>query len=278
MRLGGPVYVSFDKDPEGWANAHRLAGYRAAYVPLKPDADDATIARFQQVCADYDLVIAEVGAWSNPISPDAEIRTAAREKCVRALELAERVGARCCVNIAGAMGEQWDGPHPDNLTDATFDRIVASVRDIIDAVGPTTTFYTLEPMPWIYPDSPDSYLRLIEAVDRERFAVHLDPVNMINSPERCFKNADFLRECFARLGPRTVSIHAKDINLSGKLTVHLDEARPGLGVLDYETFLTEADKLDADVPFLLEHLPAAEDYAEAAAYVRAVAARIGVTL
>ena len=43
MRLGGPVYVSYAADPEAWANAHREAGYSAAYVPLKPDDDDATV-------------------------------------------------------------------------------------------------------------------------------------------------------------------------------------------------------------------------------------------
>ena len=39
-------------------------------------------------------------------------------------------------------------------------------------------------MPYLLPDSPDSYLALLEAVDRERFAVHLDPVNMINTPAK----------------------------------------------------------------------------------------------
>lgn len=276
MRLGGPVYKSFEQDPEGWAAAHPQAGYRAAYVPLQPDADAETVALFRRVCAAQDLTIAEVGAWSNPISPDPTVREAALEKCIRALDLAERVGARCCVNIAGACGEQWDGPHPNNLSAETFDLIVESVRKIIDAVKPVHTCYTLEPMPWIYPDSPDSYLRLITAIDRPQFGVHLDPVNMINSPERCFHNAAFLRECFEKLGPHIKSIHAKDIAISGKLTVHLDEVRPGLGTLDYRVFLTEAAKLEPNTPFLLEHLPDADDYAQAAAYVRGVAEEIGV--
>jgi len=46
---------------------------------------------------------------------------------------------------------------------------------IIDAVQPTRTFYTLETMPWMYPDSPQSYLRLLQAVDRRQFAVHFAP-------------------------------------------------------------------------------------------------------
>jgi hypothetical protein len=30
--------------------------------------------------------------------------------------------------------------------------VVAVVRDIMDAVKPTRAFYTLETMPWMYPD------------------------------------------------------------------------------------------------------------------------------
>ena len=49
------------------------------------------------------------------------------------------------------------------------------------------------------------------------------------------------------------SCHAKDIALSEKLTTHLDEVRPGLGGLDYATFLRELDKLDPDTLLMIEH-------------------------
>jgi hypothetical protein len=47
-------------------------------------------------------VIAEVGTWSNPISPNEKQRNAAIKKCRDQLALAERIGASCCVNIAGS--------------------------------------------------------------------------------------------------------------------------------------------------------------------------------
>jgi len=133
-------------------------------------------------------------------------------------------------------------------------------------------------MPWIFPDSPERYLWLIEAIDRPQFGVHLDPVNMIHSPARFFHNSDFLRECFRLLGPYIRCCHAKDIALSGKLTVHLDEVRPGLGSLDYATFLRELNALDADTPLILEHLPNAEEYRLAADYVRGIAAQQAISL
>lgn len=113
---------------------------------------------------------------------------------------------------------------------------------------------------------------------RRQVAVHLDPVNIVCSPQRYYDNAALLRECFAKLGPWIVSCHAKDITLSDRLTVHLDEAAPGKGELDYAVYLQELDKLDPDVPLILEHMRTAEEYRSGAGYVRRVAQQVGVNL
>lgn len=277
MRLGGPIFVKADS-PESWAAAVTASGYRAAYCPVGPATDDGTLAAYAAAACKADIVIAEVGAWSNPLSPDPAAAAAALEKCKASLALADRIGARCCVNIAGSCGRKWDGPDAANLTDATFDRIVTLVRTIIDAVNPTRTFYTLETMPWMYPDSPDAYLRLIKAIDRKAFAVHLDPVNLVCSPQRYFATARLIRECFAKLGAYIKSCHAKDILLRETLTVHLDEVRPGRGNLDYRAFLKELNRMDADVPLMLEHLPNEDEYRAAATHIRSIAAEEGITV
>jgi len=277
MRLGGPVFEK-TTDPQAWAAAVKALGYRAAYCPLDADADDATVAAYAAAAAEADVVIAEVGAWSNSIASDEAVRRQSLDKCIRQLGLAERIGARCCVNIAGSRGPVWHGPHGDDVTDATFDLIVRTVREIVDAVQPTRTYYTLEMMQWVLPDSADSYLELIEAVDRERFGVHLDPVNLVNCPRRYFDTTSLLTDTIRALGPHVRSCHAKDVLLGDGAIVHLDEIRPGLGKLDYATYLRELDKLDPDTPLMMEHLPDAEQYAAAAQYIRSVADAEGVAL
>ena len=277
MRLGGPIFTEPDS-PESWVAAVTSAGYRAAYCPVPPETDDAAVNAYAQAARKADIVIAEVGAWSNPLSPDSATATAALDKCKASLALADRIGARCCVNIAGSCGKKWDGPDANDLTEATFDRIVSAVRQIIDVIEPSRTFYTLETMPWMFPDSPDAYLRLIKAIDRKRFAVHLDPVNLVCSPQRYFSTGRLIQECFAKLGPHIKSCHAKDILLRENLTVHLDEVTPGQGNLDYPVFLRALSRLDSDVPLMLEHLPGREEYRTAAAHIRAVAANQGITL
>lgn len=275
LRLGGPVFEKV-RDPDGWVNALKKLGYAAAYCPVAANAGDDTVRAYETAARRANIVIAEVGAWSNPISPDGPTRKAALEKCRRQLALADRIGARCCVNITGSRGEKWDGPSPKNLTRETFDMIVETTRSIIDDVKPTRTYFTLETMPWAYPDSPDSYVRLLEAIDRKRFAVHLDPVNLVCSPQRYYGNAALIRECFEKLGPHVKSCHAKDILLHPRLTTHLDEVRPGTGGLDYATFLKELSRL-TDVPLMLEHLPNAEEYGKAAEHIRSVAREVGMS-
>jgi len=274
IRLGGPILEKYNT-PEAWVQALKKLGYSAAYCPVEAKSSDDEIKAYAQAAQEANIVIAEVGAWSNPLDPDETKRRAALERCRTQLALADKIGARCCVNICGSRGNKWDGPHPDNLTQKTFDLIVETVRSIIDDVKPKRTFYTLETMPWAYPDSPDAYLRLIQAMDRKQFAAHLDPVNLICSPQRFYGNGALIRECFEKLGPSIKSCHAKDTILHEELTTHIDEIRPGLGGLDYGVFLRELSQYP-DTPLMLEHLKTAEEYEQAANYIRSVGRKIGL--
>jgi len=274
IRLGGPVFEKYDS-PEGWVSAVKKLGYRAAYCPVGLNAKSGEIAAYEKAAKDANILIAEVGAWSNPISPDPKMAKEALGKCIASLELADQIGAKCCVNIAGSRDmENWDGPHPKNFSDETFEMIVETTRKIIDEVKPSRTFFTLEAMPWIFPESPDAYLRLIKAIDRKSFAVHLDPVNMMVSPAVFFRNGDLIKECFKKLGPYIKSIHAKDLILKKGISMpQFNEVRPGLGSMDYQTFLKELRNFP-EVPLMMEHLATAEEYEAGATFIRKVAGEI----
>jgi len=270
IQLGGPVFDKY-KDPDEWIAALQKLNYRAAYCPVQVGEGLDSIKAYKTAAQKADIVISEVGAWSNPIDPDDAKSKAAMEKCINSLALADEIGANCCVNISGSRNpEKWAGPHKDNLTPATFDLIVETTRKIIDSVKPKNTFYALETMPWAYPDSVESYEKLIKAIDRKQFGVHLDPVNLVVSPQVYYKNGEMIKEAISKLGPYIKSCHAKDILLlDDELTPHLPEVRAGLGNLNYTVYLTELNKLNS-VPLMLEHLNSAEDYNEAANYIRSV--------
>ena len=276
MRFGASLSMNFT-EPEVIARSYVEAGYSAAVCPPVSLDQPERIKTIREAFARHDVMLAEIGVWNNMLHPNPAQRAANIAANVEVLAIAEEVGVRCCVNIAGSFDpERWDGPHPNNLSAEAFELTVQNVRHIIDAVNPKRAFYSLETMPWVIPDSIEIYLKLIDAIDRPRFAVHLDPVNLINCPARFYDNADILRDCFMKLGPWIVSCHAKDIQMRGILTVHLDEVRPGLGALDYGVFLSELNRLSGDVPLLLEHLPE-EEYPLARDYIFGVAERIGVS-
>jgi len=278
IRLGGPVSAG-SSDPEAIAQAHRRLGYRAAFCPFGNDAlnDSARLRAAAEAFAKHDVAIAEVGRWVNLMDADPARRKANLENVTQGLALAEAVGARCCVDIAGSFStEQWYGPHPKNFSEEFFDLAVENARKIIDAVKPARTKFCYEMMGWAYPEGPDSYLRLIRAIDREAFGVHLDPCNGVNSPERFYRNAEFISECFDKLGPHIVSCHAKDLQWQVEMNVHFVEVRPGAGAIDYRPYLQRLAALRQEPPLMLEHLPNAEEYDKARRYLLELGPKVGV--
>jgi len=239
--------------------------------------DTARLREIEKAFAAENVVIAEVGAWVNMLDPDPGKRVRNLGYVVERLALAEAVGARCCPDIAGSYNPTvWYGPHPKNVSQEFFDATVENCRHVIDAVKPKRTKFTIEMMGWSIPDGPDSYLRLIRAVDRPAFAVHMDVCNGINSPVKFYQSGDFIRECFHKLGPWVASCHAKDLQWITELNVHFLEVVPGRGEVDYRAYLTELSKLPVDAPLMQEHLKTAEEYDEGKRYIMKVAVELGL--
>jgi hypothetical protein len=131
-----------------------------------------------------------VGAWKNILDPDPEKRSANLNYVIDRMRLVDEVGARCCVDIAGSFNPNiWYGPDPKNLSAEFFDATVENCRKIIDHVKPRHSKFSIEMMPWSLPDGPDTYLKLIQAVGRSAFGVHMDDCNAINSPARFWERA-----------------------------------------------------------------------------------------
>jgi sugar phosphate isomerase/epimerase len=276
MRLGGTVCCD---NPAEWEDRLLASGFRAVTAPFTCDTPREEIDRLCGILKKHDVVIAEIGVWRNlfdPVQGPANLDFA-----VRQLRLADELGIPCCVNIAGTESSAgWDAADPANFSGAMYDRLVASVREIIDTAKPKTACYSLEPMPWMVPDSPDVYLQLIRDVDREHFAVHMDFVNMINCPRRFLDAEGFIEECFRKLGPRICSTHLKDSRMDPlRLTAVLTECSPGEGCLDFVKVLRIIDRyLPADAPVLLEHMSTFDEYRQAYDYVAAKAAEANVAI
>ncbi len=276
--LGGPVFLGSD-DPGALAREHRRLGYRAAYIPKVELDDKDRIKAIVKEFSGQDVVIAEVGAWVNMLDPDPEKRRKNLDYVERRLALAEAVGARCCVDIAGSYDPKvWYAANPKNFSQEFIDATVENCRHLIDTVRPTRTKFAIEMMPYSFPSGPDEYLRLLKAVDRRALAVHLDVCNAINSPQRMYNSGAVIRECFQKLGSWIVSCHAKDLAWEDYYQVCFREVVPGRGRIDYRTYLAELSQLPAEAPLMLEHLNGAEEYDAARKYIATVAGSLGISL
>jgi len=278
MRLGGPIFVKSD-DPAVLAKAHRDLGYRAAYAPGNLSVNDKEkIAGLIKEFARQDVVIAEVGAFNNPLDPNPETRRKNIAFVTDRLALADLLGARNCVDITGSYNPKiWYGQDPKNITQEFIDAAVENCRNIIDAVKPQRTVFSIEMMPWTFPTNPDDYLKLIKAVDRRAFGVHLDVCNTMYSPARLYNNGAVIHECFQKLGRWIASCHAKDLQWGPGVQVNIQEVIPGTGLIDYKTYLRELSQLPVDAPLMLEHLNGADEYTQGREYIQGVARSIGLT-
>lgn len=269
MRLG--INTVFEHEtPEQWAEFLHKRGLRAASFPVNYEAPEKTINAYEKAFKDCDIMIAEVGIWNSPFAPDEKTAEKNREYCKHQLELAESLGARCCVNVSGSAGKEWYGCYRENYSEELYEKNVKFVQWLLDAVKPQCTFYTLEPMQWMLPDSAESYMKFIKDVDRSGFGVHFDPINFINSAERAMFYREYRDKAIDLLGEHIKSCHLKDFDILGGLTVQIVETIPGTGRGELKSYIEKINELDSEMPMLTEHLDSIEDYDKAISYVQSL--------
>lgn len=267
MRIGLSVGIEHSS-PEDWIEKLKRWNCSCAIFPSDYKADEAVNMRYVELAKENNIVIGEMGAWCNPLAENPEERKNAMERCIEQLRLADAIGTRCCVNITGAAGPQWDGVYKGNFTKEHYKKIVRSIQEIIDTAQPKNTYYTIEPMPWMAPMGPKEYVQLLEDVDRDRFAVHMDFANMITSFERYFFADEFMEECFDLLGDKIKSCHMKDVKLIEDFYCHLKEVHCGDGILDLKHYARRMQEINPDMTVYVEHLHTEEEYIECMNYAR----------
>ncbi len=293
IRLGGPVFMdeaagpgasqshgSAVRDVFALARKHREKGYRAAYAPQVDIKDTDRIRDITKAFAAEDVVIAEVQCWTNLLDPDPDQAKANREKVIESLALADELDARCAIDTVGSYAAESLNHHDQrNFSQDAFDAAVDMARLFIDSVKPKRAYFVYELLSMHVLDSPEIIRKVIDAVDRSQFGVHMDLVNLVNCPRAYWDTGEIIRRSVRLFGDRIVSAHAKDIEMEDVSdTTRLREVRPGLGNLDYATYLSTLDGLEQTLPLMMEHLSTEAEYDEAAAYIRYEANHLNITL
>ena len=196
----------------------------------------------EKAFAAENVVIAEVGAWVNMLDPDAEKRAKNLRYVIERLALAEAVGARCCLDIAGSYNPKvWYGPHPKNLSQEFFDATVENCRHVIDEVKPKRTKFTIEMMGW----SHSRRAGFVSEADPRRGPLGLrrphGRLQRHQQPRQVLPQRRIHYRVLPQAGAvdRFLPCQGSAVGLS-ELNVHFLEVVPGRGEVDYRTYLTRA--------------------------------------
>jgi len=256
------------------AGGHTSLGRRNPWL----DATDSEITELREALETYDVAVFDVMIWANLIHPDPETRDVALKYAAENLEVAERIGSPMVTGVTGSCDpDYYIGAHPDNWSDETWDLTVRCIRQILDDTAGMKASLGVEAVVTTNIDSPAAHRRLMEDVGDPRCKVCLDPTNMLNL-ERFYRTGELLDDCFDMLGENILGCHGKDeIIERDRMLLHLTEAVPGDGIMDYETYLVRLSRMEWPRTLLLEHMKA-EDYPRAKAFVEQKAAQVGITI
>lgn len=283
MKLGLVPYTPYEWRTMTAAEAQqvRQMGYRGLSIffdaPL--EADDAAVMRLRDVLRAADLEAAQAnGKYEALVNPDDALRALG----VRALSALCRIGRKLdalsvYVRPGGLNPNGHWYAHRDNHTQATFDRLVESLRLVSAVAESEGVTLAIEGHVLSALDTAERVADLLDAVGSPALRFNLDPVNFIGTVRDVHDTSRILNALFDQLGSRTVATHAKDCALRDALVVHIDEVIPGQGTLDYALYLRRFAQICPDGYVFIEHLPP-ESVPAARAFVTAEAARLGLHL
>jgi sugar phosphate isomerase/epimerase len=244
-----------------------------------PDWTDGEVEETGRFLEEHGIRVGEFSGFHTHLgSADRRKHREAVEHYVRQLGHASILGAHCvgfslvCDRVSAEM---W--------SDETWARCIDAVTELVSAAEAAGMDVAAHPHIMGPLHSVERYQALLDAVDSPRLKVLLDPVNLV-WPHLFFRTTELINEALDALGDRIAAVHAKDVTMScldrdGPFlsVVHLDEAVPGTGGMDYETLLRRLDELGCDVTIHVEHF-SPENTVVGQQYIRYTARRVGVQL
>lgn len=196
------------------------------------------------------------GPYPRIISADEDVRRSG----VSAASDIVRLASRLRVPAAGIRptshnprGDWW--PHPENHSQASEDRLVRSISEVLEVAVPAGVKIVLEAHVTSTLDSPARIRRVIERTDPASVTINIDLVNFVRDLPTAFDSTTMMNEYFDVCGEFCGTVQIKDFYLEDRLVVHIAETIPGTGMLDLDTALRRTAALGPDMYAVVEHLP-----------------------
>jgi len=231
------------------------------------------------VLADQGIAIVQATGYNPQLThPDDAVLASELERLRAAFNTARQLGAEMIISGCGSRHpSHFYGPHPDNHTPATRERLISSLRRVVPWATDAGVILALECHVTTALDTPEHIREIIQAVDSPWVRANFDPVNLLGDFQQVWHNAAAMRHMWRTLGTcYTKSAHLKDVVTDADFVVHISEAAPGQGHLDLDAYFDVVSQLGEDTAVIVEHLPADQALA-AIAYVKHAAEQRGFT-
>ena len=256
-------------------------GSTTVSASTRPDWTDEDVEGVRGFLDDNGVRVGEFSAFHFGFDhEDAAQRDAAQEHYARLLSHGNMLDAHCVgFSTYGERGK------PGMWTEATWERCLDSVGRLAEQAERAGMDVAAHPHAMAPLCSVERYRDMLDRVGSPRLKVLIDIVNM-TWPQRVFDTTALVDEVFDELGGDIVALHAKDVIISGGSgvsaakgmgVIHVDEAVPGTGFMDFDAIVRRLDMLDHDVTVHVEHFEY-EDTLEGQEHIRSVAERAGVAV
>jgi sugar phosphate isomerase/epimerase len=201
-------------------------------------------------------VVQAAGYNPNLVASSASVRSAELRRLEAGFRTAGALGAEMLLTGCGSLHPDFFyGPALANHLPETRERLIASLRESARFAEECGIPLALECHVLTCLDTPEHVVEVLTAVDSPWVRVNFDPVNFIGDLDSAFHTGSLIRHAMDVLMPFLAgSAHVKDVVVEPALILHIAEAAPGTGLLDFDAFFDACRALGDRATMIIEHL------------------------
>lgn len=254
-------------------------GFQGVSIGFDHRWTEADLVGIREPFERHGVDIVELCCYCNFVTPRPEEAQRNIERLQWALQAGAILNCDRAVTYAGSAHpdpEQPFAPHPDNWSDAAWERLVQRIWALLDGVDDLGVCLCFEPNAATTLNSLESLTELMADASSARVRIALDPAPLF-TPEAAAHPERGLAVMFSALADTIAVARATDLELieAGEKP----QIRPvalGEGILDYPTYLKLLDALERDIPLVVKYQPNDEAYGLALDCLRDAAKAAGL--
>ena len=237
-----------------------------------------TAEKAKRVCEtfrDHDLPVCALSGYTNIVHPEPAERSRRLAMLKAIIRNARAFGTPYVISETGTFdtGSDWVS-HPKNRTEEGFADCRAVIADLVQTASDHGAVFLLETYVNNVVGSVEETVRMFAEIDHPSLGLLMDPTNYFEA-HNIGRMSETLKQIFDTLSEKIRIAHAKDVKPSADASekhADLDASEghtfrgvgaielpaPGLGVLDYDSYLRRLSVKHPNIPVIIEHLEEAD--------------------